>query len=452
MASSKKHRSSNSPCSTADNHLVKHLERILSPLVRPHQTLLAAFSGGLDSRVLLELLVLLKPVLHYELKAMHVHHGLSPNADHWAEFCRQTCKALDVPLEVAHVQVPTSSGHGIEAAARKARYAALSATHADFILLAHHEDDQAETMLLQMLRGSGVKGLSAMAMHDEGKRYLRPLLDVTRAELLEFAQARQIEWIEDESNTDVGYDRNYCRHHILPVIEQRFPAARHTLARSAGHMAEAAVLLDELAELDAVQCIQDGQLHTEGLKRLSEPRARNLLRWWLSGHGLQMPGSLRLQEMLRQLLNAGPDAGIRITLGPGVWLRRYRQLACVESECLSQPLDMEWHGEPEVRLPDGTRLLFEQKAGEGLAVQRLGIDRLRIRHRQGGERYKPQFRRPTRTLKHLLQEAGIPPWQRESLPLLYWDKQLAVVPGIGIAADLQVEDSETGLVVTWQRP
>lgn len=449
MASSKKLPSSNSSCSAADNRLVTHLEGILSPLIRPHQTLLVAFSGGLDSRVLLELLILLKPSLQFELQAMHVHHGLSPNADHWAEFCLRTCDSLCVPLEIVRVQVPKDSGQGTEAAARKARYAALGSAVADFIVLAHHKDDQAETLLLQMLRGAGLKGMSAMGGHDANKRYLRPLLNVQRAELMDFAMSHQLQWIEDESNADIGYDRNYCRYQILPVIEQRFPAARHTLARSASHMAEAAQLLDELAELDARRYVQDNKLDIGGLGNLSEPRARNLLRWWLSSQKQSMPSTLRLQEMLRQLLHAKADARLRIALGHGVWLRRYRDLAYVESEQPLESPNMLWQGESELYLPDGSRLLFEEKPGEGLACQRLGIDRLRIAYRQGGERFKPQASRPTRTLKYLFQETGVPPWQRDRLPLLYQGDVLAVVPGIGTAAGLQANGDEPGLVVTW---
>lgn len=435
-----------------ESRLLKHLDDFLRPLVRPRQELLAAFSGGLDSRVLLELLARLQPSLQYELHAMHVHHGLSANADSWAEFCRTTCLALSVPLEIVHVEVAENTGKGKEAAARKARYAALNGTGADFIVLAHHEGDQAETLLLQLLRGAGVKGQAAMAKHDVRKRYLRPLLDIPRTELLTFAKQQKLEWIEDESNTDIGYDRNYCRHHILPTIEQRFPAARHTLARSAFHLAESAQLLDELAEMDASICTQDKQLNVKGLAGLSDIRARNLLRWWLGSHEQVMPSMLRLEEMLRQLLSARADATVKIAVDSdqGIWLRRYRDLAYLESGNATLPLGLVWHGEAALELPDRTKLVFEEKTGEGLAHKRLGIRKLRISSRVGGERFKPDLSKPTRTLKHLLQEAQMPPWQRERLPLLYCDDTLAVVPGIGVACEMQAATHEPGLVITWQ--
>ena len=450
MASSKKSPPSNSSYSTVDSYLIKHLEGFLSSLIQPHQKLLAAFSGGLDSRVLLELLVLLKPMLRYELRAMHVHHGLSPHADQWAAFCIETCEALGVPIDIVRINVEKNSGHGIEATARRARYGVLKAAAADFIVLAHHQDDQAETLLLQMLRGAGTKGLAGMAKHDARNQYLRPLLDVYRAQLLEFANRNKLIWIEDESNADIGYDRNFCRHHILPVIEQRFPAAKHTLARSAAHLAEASQLLDDLAALDAMHYVKDERLDVTGLASLSDERARNLLRWWLSSHQQEMPSLVRLQEMLRQLVCARSDATIKIAVDKDIYLRRYRNMAYLELDS-SESIEMAWQGESVINLPDNTRLLFEKKVGEGLAIQRLGIARLQIKHRQGGERFKPDVGRPTRTLKHLLQEAGMPPWQRARLPLIYHRDMLAVVPGIGVAAELQATENEPGLGITWQQ-
>jgi len=451
MASSKKPHPSKTSSNFHDSRLVKHLEGFLSPLIRPGSRLLLAFSGGLDSRVLLDLLVRLKPILQYELHAMHVHHGLSPNADSWVTFCKDTCQVFAVPIEIVRVSVDENGGHGTEAAARHARYAALQSADADYILLAHHEDDQAETLLLQMLRGAGVKGLSAMGRQDPVGRYLRPLLDVSRAELHEFARAHGLEWIEDESNADTGFDRNYCRHEFLPVLERRFPAARRTLARSAMHLAEASALLDELAELDAMKGVKEGKLDVRHLAAMSEPRARNLLRWWLSRQGLDMPTTALLQEMLRQLVSAKSDACIRMTAGSDTWLRRFRNLAYLESGSDPAPPETMWRGEPMLQLPDNSSLLFEEKAGEGLAVRRLGIKHLQIGVRQGGEKFRPDARRPTRTLKHLLQEAGMPPSVRQRLPLIYHENTLVAVPGIGIAAGLQAAGDELGLVISWQQ-
>ena len=416
-------------------------------------TLLLGFSGGIDSCVLLHALVEAKKTLHFNLHAMHVHHGLSPNADDWADFCAQTCASHQVPLEVIKVKVEKNAGLGLEAAAREARYQALFAVNADFIVLAHHQDDQAETILLQLLRGAGLKGLSAMASQDAERSLLRPLLDISRLEIEAYAKAAKLAWIEDESNLETQYDRNYCRHEVMPVIKARFPAANETLARSAAHIAEASRLLDDLAQLDAVTCVLNDRVRVEPLSMLSLPRAKNLFRFWLARMGFVAPSKDRLDDMIAQLINAGADATIKIMLDKtsDTFLRRYQGFAYIESNHPdhASEIAMVWQGEDSLTMPDGTQLVFERKQGEGLAIDKLGGHKLRIASRQGGERFKPDLARPTRTLKHLLQEANMPPWLRERLPLIYLDDALAVVPSVGVDCMMQATERDTGLVITW---
>ena len=416
-------------------------------------TLLLAFSGGVDSCVLLHALVQAKTTLTFNLQAMHVHHGLSPNADAWADFCAKTCAVYQVPFEFVKVKVKRSAASGIEAAAREARYQALYEAHADYILLAHHQDDQAETLLLQLLRGAGLKGLSAMAAQDADRLLLRPLLDIPRTEIEAYAKRANLAWIEDESNHDTYYDRNYCRHEVMPVLKARFSAASATLARSAAHIAEAAHLLDQLAQMDAQACVLEGCMNVELLTALSFPRAKNLFRWWLSNKGFLAPSKDRLDDMLTQLINAGTDATIKVMLDKAndSYLRRYQGFAYIESnhpEHTSE-IAMVWQGEDTLTMPDGTQLVFERKNGAGLAIDRLGVYKLRIANRQGGERFKPDLARPTRTLKYLLQEANMPPWLRERLPLIYLDDTLAVVPNIGVDCMMQATERDVGLVITW---
>lgn len=405
--------------------------------------------------MLLELLHEQRTVLGYELHAAYVHHGLSPNADAWARFCAATCEALQIPFQCLRVDVAHKTTVGIEAAARQARYQALFSVAADYIVLAQHQNDQAETLLLQLLRGAGVKGLSAMARYDAARRLLRPLIDTPRDALLQFAAARDLQWIEDESNQDLRYDRNYIRHQVLPLIESRFKGAHKVLARIADHMAEGADLLDELAALDAgYQGLTAAQLKqtlpVACLQRLNSARARNLLRWWLAHNRLAMPTAARLREMLQQLLSARADAAIHVKIDAATVLRRYRDMVYVERRRPLVPINLLWSGESELVLADGSCLCFTRDIGRGLAVERLDVQRLRVTGRVGGERFKPSPGRPTRTLKHLLQEAGMPPWQRQRLPLLYWQDELAIVPGIGVATHLQAQDGEAGLVVEWR--
>jgi tRNA(Ile)-lysidine synthase len=452
----KKRAAGTSAAASDSSQLLAGLTAQLGKFIQPGQQLLLAYSGGLDSCVLLHLLVQLRSELGFDLRAMHVHHGLSPNADDWVQFCEKTCATLDVPLRIVRVDVAVDKGSGIEAAARHARYQALFEAEADFIVLAHHQDDQAETLLLQLLRGAGVKGLAAMAAMDRQRRLLRPLLDISRGELLQYATARDLDWIEDESNLDRRYDRNYLRHEVLPLIEARFKSAKKVLARTAGHMAESAVLLDDLAQIDAACTGLSAseirqRLPLDCLRKLALPRARNLLRWWLSLNQLEMPSAARLADMLNQLLCAREDAAISIKLSADAQLKRYRGAVYIDFRCSNAPFSLLWSGQPQLELPDGSFLTFEKRIGAGLACARLGVEKLRIASRDGGERFKPDASRPTRTLKHLLQEANIPPWERQRLPLVYLDDELAMVPGIGVAANLQPEPNEAGLLIEWHR-
>ncbi|MDZ4097992.1 MAG: tRNA lysidine(34) synthetase TilS [Methylophilaceae bacterium] len=438
------------------DHLTAKLVNLLKQYVKPHRRLVVAFSGGLDSSVLLHMLSEQKASFGFMLEAVHVHHGLSPNADDWASFCQQTCKALDIPIKVVRVDVAKDSGVGTEAAARHARYLALSQSDADLIVLAHHQDDQAETLIIQLLRGSGVKGLAAMPIIDSERRLFRPLLDISRAELQRYATAHHLAWIEDESNQDQRHDRNFLRHALIPVIERRFKSAKKVLARTAGHMAESAELMDDLASIDAA-CTGLSErdikqrLPLACLQQLRLPRARNLLRWWLALNELDMPSTARLEEMLSQLLSARADAVIGVKINADTQLRRYQNEVYIESRHNVLPISLLWSGQSHIDLPDGSQLIFERKIGQGLAIERLGIDKLRIASREGGERFRPDANRPTRTLKHLLQEANIPPWERMKLPLIYLQDELAVVPGIGIAVGLEAIGQEAGLLIVWRK-
>ncbi len=440
--------------SAALHPLAVHLQKFLATHLKSNQSLLLALSGGLDSCVLLHALNALKLASSsFDLHVMHVHHGLSANADQWSSFCSELCQKNNIPLQIEHVHVDKNAGMGIEAAARQQRYEALFAykidsNTPDFIVTAHHQDDQAETLLLQLFRGAGVKGLSAMASLDQSKRLLRPLLDIPRAVLHEYALKYQLKWCEDESNHDTHYERNFVRHDVLPMLATRTPAIGSVLARTATHFAEAQELLNTLASIDAQPLLKDNSLCLQGLATLDIARVKNVLRWWFSHNQLAMPSADQLGEIVNQLFNAKPDANLCIVL-QHLTLRRYQQRAYLCQERSNHPFDLVWQGEPILPLPDGGHLEFRRVTGAGLAVK-LGMSKLRISNRDGGERFKPNALRPTRTLKHLLQEANVPPWQRVHLPLIYWQDTLACVPGIGVAYELQASGSEQGIEIVWK--
>ena len=403
------------------------------------------FSGGVDSVVLLDALVEegARPV-----SAVHVHHGLSPNADAWADFCRSFCASRNVPLTVERIQVDRKSAEGVEGAARRLRYAVYAARPEPFVALAHHLDDQAETVLLQLLRGTGLKGVAAMpqmrALPGSTVRLYRPLLAFPRAALVARAKERRLEWIEDESNDSTRYDRNYLRHDLAPLLDARFPGWRESVARFARHAGSANELLEELARKDGAL---DAGLFIDAT--LSEARRANALRAFLALNEVPMPSEARLDEMARQLYGARGDARVAIEHA-GIVLRRQRDTVHVDADRRAGPWRVEWRGEDQVDLGPGLgHVRFERVKGRGLAAALAVGAEWHFMPRAGGEKIKLDARRPTRTLKNLLQEHDVPEWQRDRLPLLFRGEALAWVPGIGIAAEFACEAGKDGILPCW---
>jgi tRNA(Ile)-lysidine synthase len=413
--------------------------------VAPGSRLSVALSGGIDSMVLLDALCAL--AAPFELGAVHVNHGLSPHAEEWTNFCAAQCAARAVPLLVHRLTLKGNVA-SLEATARGQRYARFAASAADVIVLAHHADDQAETVLLQLLRGAGPRGLSAMPRFRPGKpALLRPLLGCTRSMLCAYAKSRNLEWIEDESNRQTRHKRNLLRHQVVPLLAAHFPGYPATLARAAQLQAEAAGLMDALAAHDAASACTGAALELAQLKLVSPPRARNLLRWFVQRQGLRPPSQARLAEMLRQLDRAAADARIRLE-HDGAVIGCHRGLVAVHAAAPGA-FSLVWHGEPDVSLPAGV-LHFRHTRGDGVSAERLTRAKVTLRSRVGGERMQLALNRPRRALKRLLQEARMPPWQRETLPLLWCDDELAAVPGIGVAAEFQACAGEPAWTLAWQ--
>ncbi|SEE42784.1 tRNA(Ile)-lysidine synthase [Pseudomonas frederiksbergensis] len=390
-----------------------------------------AFSGGLDSTVLLHLLVhLAKTDSLPALSAIHVHHGLQAAADAWPDHCQSVCDALGVPLQVVRVQV--QPGASIERAARDARYAAfIEATQANEVLMtAQHRDDQAETLLFRLLRGAGVRGLSGMPSERPLGRghLLRPLLNVTRAELEAYATEHQLSWIEDPSNQDHQFSRNYLRHQVFPVLTARWPQAVATMARSAAHLSEAQGLLDELAQIDLAHASTASDFDWLGLpslelallEKLSDARQRNALSHWLkplttlpdsdhwSGWENVRDATGDARPLWRLAAGELHRAGGRLWWLSGGWLR-------------TPPSPVSW-AEPSVSLvlPDNGVLTLTGQIPDGL---------LHIRYREGGEVMNLPGR-GHRDLKRLLNESGVPGFVRGRLPLLYRGEQLLAVANL----------------------
>lgn len=440
----------------SNSHLLaERVGATLAPLIPVGSRILTGLSGGVDSVVLLHLLHDLAPRFSWKISALHVHHGISPHADTWADFCAALCQRYDIPLHIQHVDITPLLAQGIEAAARELRHAAFAAQSCDFVALAHHADDQVETLFLQLLRGAGVRGASAMPVLSPPGRHVarvRPLLHSTRCEILAYATAQNLAWIEDESNADDNYPRNYLRHQLLPQLAKKFPAYRQTLSRSTRHFAEAASLLDEVAEQDAASFIHEGTLTVSALQTLSPARAKNLLRFFLHQHSFPMPQVVQLEDMLQQLSAARQDARVCISFGGGNFeLRRYqnRVYALRTPGKFDSRQVLSWQGETSLDWPAlDSRVSFRHTCGEGLDLARLQASTVTLRQRQGGESLRPSKNSASRTLKNLLQEHSIPPWRRERLPLLYCGEDLVCVPGVAIAAEYQAAAGDAALSVT----
>lgn len=389
----------------------------------------------------------------FRLVPLHVNHGLSPNAAAWEAFCRELCAELGLALEVRRVQVERDRRGGLEAAARVARYQAFAQCAGDWLVLAHQRDDQAETLLLNLLRGAGVGGAAAMSSVSEipggarRLRVLRPLLHVSRKDVRHHAEEHGLRWIEDESNAELAYSRNYLRHEILPRLTQRFPGADAGLARAAERFSEAELLLDQLAQIDLGGADAARSLPIEVLRSVDEIRGRNLLRYFLKYNDVPIPSAERLAEMLRQLRSAREDRQVAFPLGDRL-LSRYRQEARLWPHGGVGPAsgDLPWRGEPSLPWA-GRRIRFVSARGEGISAARLAGKDVWVRARAGGERLRPDCRRPARSLKNLFQEAGMAPPARAVTPLIWCDSDLVCVPGIGVDCAYQCSPGEPGWIV-----
>ena len=412
-----------------------------------------AYSGGLDSSVLLSLAHAWTAKKGWRLFAFHIHHGLSEKADNWLVHCRKTCEQLAVPFDFRKVSVNREEGEGIEAIARRERYAALTDLCRQYgvslLLTAHHEDDQAETVMMQLMRGAGVAGLSGMDVlgtipgeaDEAAPQLLRPLLSVPRRALENWAHENSLVWVEDDSNLDARYARNAIRQKVAPVLAGFFPGFESRIARSARHMQSASRLLNVLAEMDWDSCRDGDALDIIRMSALGEDRFDNLFRFWLGAHGVRMPSTAWLRQARTQLLDARADAQIRLEL-EGAAIRRYQRHLLFQAPEKVQVADtvaeiplppFVWRGEPRMEMSAfGGAFLFEP-APEGVNAQWLRTQTLTPGVYAGSAMLKVSANRPARSLKAHSQTLRIPAWERQRLPLLYAGETLLFAAGIGTA-------------------
>lgn len=398
-----------------------------------------AYSGGRDSHVLLHALASLRTQFSASLAAVHINHGLHADANDWEAHCSAVCKALNSPLEVRRLQLERRPGQSLEESARRARWAAWQPmlNPGDELWTAHHQDDQAETLLLALLRGAGVAGLAAMpATRPLGAGLVRrPLLTVPADALADYAGCCALAWIEDPSNRDVAFDRNYLRHQVMPRLKGRWPAMTATFARSAAHCAEAARLIDlgNLETLAGARGQLPGSLSLGALRALGPERRRALVRHWLVSGGFRVPNSRRLGTLCSDFLSARADAS-PLVAWEGCEVRRYRDDLVAITPLPRTPAatrHYRWDSRQPLVLDDGLGVLEVATTAGPLDLQ--------VRFAQTGLRCRPRLAGPSRSLKALFQEAGVPSWLRPYVPLVFRRDDLLAIAGVSLCGKALAE-------------
>ncbi|MDY6947708.1 MAG: tRNA lysidine(34) synthetase TilS [Pseudomonadota bacterium] len=426
-------------------------------LLPPDASVCVAFSGGLDSTVLLHAFArLAAEAPSYRVRAVHVDHGLHRDSTLWRDRCEREARALQVEFTSVRVEVTGIEQLGLEAAARAARYDAFAKQlrPGEYLLIGQHADDQLETVLLALMRGAGVLGLSAMPVSEAfaSGTVLRPLLSFTRAELEAWARAEGLRWLDDPSNDNHSLDRNFIRHRVVTALRERWPAAAQTALRASQHLQEAWRTLEQLAALDAETALDENCLSTSQLALLNAERRRNLLRYWIRRRGARAPSTRKLAAIEHDMLAASADR-VPCAAWDGWEIRRHGGWLYCEPRLppFATAQQFEWRHEAPLVLPAGLGTLRMATARSGrLDAARLPTT-LTVRFRAGGETLQPVGHAFHHKLKKLLQAADILPWWRERLPLVYADRQLVAVGDLWIAAEFATPPGEPGTTLVWER-
>lgn len=417
--------------------------------------ILVGLSGGMDSIFLLTLLT--EQVDCKLIQAVHINHGLSDNADQWQQFAQDYCHQLGVDFYAEKIQL-VATGEGIEAAARKARYGVFARRlkNKGLLFLAHHADDQVETVLYRLLRGSGVKGLAGMPESRPlgAGQLIRPLLAYSKETIQREAVDRDLKWIEDESNLDDRFDRNYIRNHIVPVVAKRWPDYPQRVMNSAGLCDQAEKLskdlaLEDLTDLDGLKERAGWSISIDSLAELSVLRQKNLLRYWSEINNLTAPSSKIINEILSSVVSARQDASPEIVWQSQCWARFQNRLYLLihSHRQIQQDSSISWDMQDELLLADGSQLTVKLSKGKGLVVS---TDSIEVRYRQGGERCKPEGRAHSSSLKKMLLEYQLPPWLRDRVPLFYIQNELVAVGDLWVCEGWRAKPDETGIELNWQ--
>jgi len=416
----------------ADTDLLSEFKIVLSELAPEGANFKVALSGGLDSVVLLHLF---SRLANTTLTAHHVHHGLSDNADHWVQFCSELTGSLAVPLLVSHVTLEKAGRTSLEALARDKRYGVLKEgfNEHSYLATAHHQDDQLETVLLALKRGAGLTGLQGIVAKQvlTSGFLIRPLLNFSREQLENYAQLFALNWIEDESNSDEQFDRNFIRHSITPLLKQRWPAITKTVARSASHCQTQQQLINELSESDFNACQQPLRaLNITLLTALTETRRNNVLRYWFKVNELQYPSTKQLKIIWQDLVLAQTDAMPKIVL-QGIAICRYQQAIYLvdESKLRGEPQKIVWRNEAQMIVDCGS-LQIKIEADALFLNKQHSVDICFRGQLSAGLQCQPVGRAKSRSIKKLLHEYHVPPWLRDNIPFIFINGELSEAVGL----------------------
>lgn len=420
----------------------QNIIRNVKHYLHKNQEILLAFSGGLDSTVLLHLLTKLKSSYFLQLRALHVHHGLNKKADAWAGHCKQICQKWQVPLTVVHVHMDRKNN--IEAKARQARYDAIKAylTPNEVVMTAQHLDDQSETFLLALKRGSGPTGLSSMPAKSSfaKSKLIRPLLAVSREEMTHYALLHHLSWIEDESNQDRRYDRNFLRLTVLPLLNQRWPHFNHMVARSAALCGEETQLIMELLTDELNACMDSSaNLLITPLLTMSDLKRNALLRIWLKIHGMIMPSRKQLHLLWQTVANARNDANPQFVFHPYTIRRFQQRLYVLKKQPSLSHVMLFWNMQSPLLLPNDLGKLYCEHTAAGSLRKPEAHESATIRFKTTGK-FSIVGRHHSRSIKKLWQEFNVPPWMRDQIPLLYYNDTLISAIGIFITCEGQGND------------
>ena len=417
--------------------------------------IIIAYSGGIDSSVLLHLLFSIKEDLKQSLEAIHINHGLSKKSNDWEKFCKKECKKFNIKFKVIRINENCPKNESIECWARDKRYMLMSKEmrEHDLLLTAHHLDDQVETFFLQALRGSGPKGLASMPVIKKiaNGYHLRPFLNIQQGELDNYAKNNNILWQDDESNSDVRYDRNYLRHKVLTHLEKSWPSYRENILRVISHQKESMIFHNEVGLEDSAKVISKNSksLDLKILKELSLPRQKNLLFYWLSILNLEKPGSKHINEIFKSLINSSSDKSPCVNW-KDTEVRRYRDFLYASKTIRKHDKNEKISWDTNLPLEiQGEKLIAMETQGKGILRSSVEGADITVQYRNGGEKIYSNSFPNSKTIKRLFQERGVLPWFRDSVPLIYINEELAVIPGFCIGKKFSASGDDMSLDIHW---